>query len=92
MQNKNLFSSLTGKLPQFHLKLTRTKLYLFALTLIAVGFALGGLEKGEDEKAITNKVINLNLPDRHDFQPPPLDARDYGAQQGNQTAEENTPG
>ena len=70
MQNKNLLSSLTGKLPQFHLKLTRTKLYLFALTLIAVGFALGGLESGDDNEAIANKVVSLNLPDRHDFQVP----------------------
>jgi murein DD-endopeptidase MepM/ murein hydrolase activator NlpD len=70
MQNKNLLSSLTGNLPQFHLKLTRTKLYLFALTLIAVGFALGGLESGDDNEAIANKVVSLNLPDRHDFQIP----------------------
>ena len=73
MQNKNLLSSLTGKLPQFHLKLTRTKLYLFALTLIAVGFALGGLESGDDNAAIANKVVSLNLPDRHDFQVPPIE-------------------
>ena len=70
MQNKNLLSSLTGKLPQFHLKLTRTKLYLFALTLIAVGFALGGLESGDDKKAIANKVVSLDLPDQQDFQIP----------------------
>ena len=74
MQNKNIFSSLTGKLPQFHLKLTQTKLFLFALTLIAVGFALGGLESGDNDEAITNKVISLNLPDRHDFQIPPLES------------------
>lgn len=70
MQNKNFFSSLTGKLPQFHLKLTRTKLFLFALTLIAVGLALGGLESGSDDEAIANKVVSLNLPDRRDFQIP----------------------
>ena len=70
MPNKNLLSSLTGKLPQFHLKLTRTKLYLFALTLIAVGFALGGLESGDDKKAIANKVVSLDLPDQQDFQIP----------------------
>ncbi len=73
MQNKNLLSSLTGKLPQFHLKLTRTKLYLFALTLIAVGFALGGLESDDDNEAIANKVVSLNLPDRLDFQVPPIE-------------------
>jgi len=73
MQNKNFFSSLAGKLPQFHLKPTQTKLFLFALTLIAVGIALGGLESGEDKKLIANKVVSLNLPDRHDFQVPPLE-------------------
>ena len=58
MQNKNIFSSLTRIVPQFHLKLTQTKLFLFALTLIAVGFALGGLESGDDDEAIANKVIS----------------------------------
>ena len=74
MQNKNIFSSLTRIVPQFHLKLTQTKLFLFALTLIAVGFALGGLESGDNNEAIANKVISLNLPDRHDFQIPPLES------------------
>lgn len=73
MQNKNFVSRLSGKLPWFDLKVTRTKLLLFALTLIAVGFALGGLESGEDEQAIASKVISLNLPDRHDFQTPELE-------------------
>ncbi len=74
MQNKNFFSGLTGKLPQFHLNLTRTKLLLFALTLIAVGFALGGLESGKDDTDVANKVVNLSLPDRHDFEIPPLES------------------
>jgi len=74
MQNKNFFSGLAGKLPPFHLKLTRTKLLLFALTLIAVGFALGGLESGTDDVDVANKVVNLNLPDRHDFEIPPLES------------------
>ena len=73
MQNKNLFSRLTGKLSQFPFKLTRTKLYLFALTLIAFGFALGGLESGTDDEAVASKVINLNLPERPNFQTPPPD-------------------
>jgi murein DD-endopeptidase MepM/ murein hydrolase activator NlpD len=73
MQNKNFFSRLPGKLQRFHFKPTRTKLLLFALTLIAFGFALGGLESGEDAKAVANKVVNLNLPERHDFQIPALD-------------------
>jgi len=73
MQNKNLFFRLPGKLPQFHFELTRTKLFLFALTLIAFGFALGGLQNGNNEQAVANKIFNLNLPDRNDFQVPPLD-------------------
>jgi len=73
MQNKNFFSGLAGKLPPFHLKLTRTKLLLFALTLIAVGFALGGLESGTDDVDVANKVVSLNLPARHDFEIPPLE-------------------
>jgi murein DD-endopeptidase MepM/ murein hydrolase activator NlpD len=72
MQNKNIFSTLSGKLPQFHLKLTRTRLFLFALTLIAFGFALGGLKSDSDDEAIANKVLNLTLPDRHEFQAPPF--------------------
>jgi len=71
MHNKNPLTSLTGKLDQFHISLTRTKLLLFAFTLIAVGFALGGLESGPgnglDDEAVANKVVNLSLPDRHEF-------------------------
>ncbi len=74
MLNKNFFSRLTGKLSKFHLRLTRTKLILFALTLIAFGLALGGLESGKDDEFIANKVINLNLPDRSAFQVPALDS------------------
>jgi murein DD-endopeptidase MepM/ murein hydrolase activator NlpD len=72
MQNKNFFSTLSGKLPQFHLKLTRTKLFAFALTLIAFGFALGGLESGSDDEAVANKVLDLTLPERHEYLAPPL--------------------
>ena len=74
MQNKNFFSRLTAYLPQFHFKLTRTKLVLFAVTLVAFGFALGGLESGTDNEAIANKIVNLNLPERHDFQIPPTES------------------
>lgn len=70
MQNQTYFSELTGKLQHFHIRLTRTKLLLFAFTLIAFGIALGGLQSGEDKADIANKVINLNLPARHDFQTP----------------------
>jgi hypothetical protein len=73
MQNKNFFSKLPRNLPQFHFRLTRTKLFLFGVTLIAFGFALGGLESGGDETS-TNKIVGLNLPERHDFQTPPADA------------------
>jgi murein DD-endopeptidase MepM/ murein hydrolase activator NlpD len=65
-----VLSVLTGKLSQFNFKITRTKLFLFALTLIAVGFALGGLEKGEQDIDISNKVVELSLPDRSVVQAP----------------------
>lgn len=68
MQNKNFFSNLPGNLSQFHLKLTRTKVLLFAVTLIVVGFALGGLESGSDDEDVATKVVNLDLPERLDFQ------------------------
>jgi murein DD-endopeptidase MepM/ murein hydrolase activator NlpD len=68
MQNQKLFSELSGKLQQLHIRLTRTKLLLFAATLIAFGLALGGLESGGDDVEVANKVINLSLPDRHEFQ------------------------
>jgi murein DD-endopeptidase MepM/ murein hydrolase activator NlpD len=70
MQNKKKITGLTGNLQRLRLKLTRTKMVLFALTLIAVGLALGGLESGEDEVAVANKVLNLNLPDQHALQAP----------------------
>ena len=73
MQNKNLFTKLTAYLPQFHFKLTRTKLFLFAMTLIAFGFGLGGIQSGDDD-AIANKIVDLNLPNRHDFLVPPDDS------------------
>ncbi len=87
MQNKNklrsgsgresaleyVLSVLTGKLSQFNFKITRTKLILFALTLIAVGFALGGLEKGGQDIDISNKVVELSLPDRNVVQAPVLE-------------------
>ena len=76
MQNKNFFSILTGKIPRFHLQLNRTKLLLFALTLVAFGLALGGLESGGDEQLAVNKVISLDLPDRQDFQFPPTEISD----------------
>lgn len=74
MQNKNFLFGLSRIVPPFHLKLTRTKLLLFALTLIAVGFALGGLESDRDDTDVANRVVNLSLPDRHDFQTPPLES------------------
>ncbi len=58
---------------QNYFKLTRTKLFLFALTLIAFGFALGGLETTDVSEAASNKIINLDLPDRQSFQLPPTD-------------------
>ena len=63
-------SVLTGILPQFNFKITRTKLILFALTLIAVGLALGGLERVEEDVDISHKVVDLTLPERLDIQIP----------------------
>jgi len=59
-------------LPKFHYKLTRTKLFLFALTLIAFGIALGGLKSGGNDPELTNRVVNLSLPDRQDILVPAL--------------------
>lgn len=86
MQNKNkmrqgtgregspghFLSALTGKLSQLKFKITRTKLFLFGLTLIAVGFAMGGLKSGTPEADVSSKVVNLNLPDRETIQVPAL--------------------
>ncbi len=58
---------------QNYFKLTRTKLFLFAVTLIAFGFALGGLETTDDIETVTNKIVALDLPDRQSFQVPPTD-------------------
>jgi murein DD-endopeptidase MepM/ murein hydrolase activator NlpD len=63
MQNKKILSVLTGILPRFKLKITRTRLLLFFLTLIAFGFALGGLERAGERVDVASKVINLDLPD-----------------------------
>ncbi|GMR15658.1 MAG: peptidoglycan DD-metalloendopeptidase family protein [Gammaproteobacteria bacterium] len=76
MHNKNLFSSLIGKIPPIDFRLTRTKLFLFALTLIAVGLALGGLESSPDDAAVASKVVSLSLPDRHEFHTTPGDRND----------------
>ena len=67
---------LTGIFPQFNIKITRTKLMLFALTLIAVGFALGGLETGGQDTDIANKVVNLSLPDHRAVQAATLEGVD----------------
>ncbi len=87
MQNKNkvrpgtgregalgyFLSVLTGKLSRFNFKITRTKLVVFGLTLIAVGFALGGLETSDDDAGVANKVVDLSLPERQEKQVPALD-------------------
>lgn len=74
MQNKNFFSRLPAKLRQFYPRLTRTRLFLFALTLIAFGLGLGGLETSSVQDQVTSKVINLHLPGRESFQIPPTDS------------------
>ncbi len=70
MQNKNISSMLSGFLQQHPFKLTRTRLLLFAASLIVFGFALGGLESGRDDATAVNLVIDLDLPER-DLAPPP---------------------
>jgi len=72
MQIKNLISSLTGKISQFQPEITRTKLLLFALTLVVFGLALGGLESGSDDQQTVTRVIKLSLPDKQIFQTPPI--------------------
>lgn len=73
MHNKNPFTKLTEILQHFffnlvHPHLTRTKIVLFGVTLIAIGIALGGLESGpvtsREEAATASRIIALNLPDK----------------------------
>lgn len=64
---------LTGLMPQFHFKITRLKLFLFAMTLVVFGIALGGLESGGNDAALASKVVNLSLPERQDMHLPALD-------------------
>ena len=73
MQNKNFLSVLAGFLPQLNIKVTRAKLFLFGLTLVAFGFALGGLESGKNDTGLTSKVVGLSLPARHDLRFPGID-------------------
>jgi len=68
-----LLSMLTGKFPQLQFKITRTKLFLFGLTLVAFGFALGGLKTVVDDGDVANKVVDLGLPVRLDIQVPALE-------------------
>jgi len=82
MQNKNPYARLTEKLPPFQFRLTRTKMLLFALTLIAVGVALGGLQSGLDGEVVTNKIVNLSLPDRNKLFAAPAGSIDTGMEGG----------
>lgn len=71
MQNKTYIAILADKLRPHSIKLSRTKIYIMAVTMIVVGFALGGLEgNNEDEAGLdivsAHKVISLNLPERHE--------------------------
>ncbi len=54
-------------MPSFQFKITRTKLFAFAITLIAVGVALGGLQPPAPEEQAASKIVDLALPDRHDL-------------------------
>lgn len=70
MQNNNLFYDLSPKLQRRFSMPTRTQLFLFGLTLIVFGLALGGLQSGDPDEALSSKVMQLSLPDRHAAQPP----------------------
>ena len=74
MQNKNFPARLHAYWPHHWLKLTRTRALAFAATLIAFGFALGGLDLGGGIEETDLAVLDLDLPDRHVFPPPPLAA------------------
>lgn len=76
MQNKKMLSVLTGILSNLHFRITRTKLILFALTLIAVGFALGGLDTGGKDTDAASTVVALNLPDRVNIPAPAVEGID----------------
>ena len=90
MPNKNFFSKLFTKLQQYQARLTRTRLILFALTLIAFGLALGGLDGGGKHVEVPNQVISLDLPERHSFQRNP--DRPTGLMAGEENAAEaNSP-
>jgi len=64
MQNKNFLSVLAGRFPRLDFRITRTRLFLFALTLVAFGIALGGLETTRVDSDVASKVIDLDLPER----------------------------
>ncbi len=61
-----VFSSLAGRILHYRGQLTRTRLYLFTVTLIVFGLALGGLDSHTEDETITGKVMLLSLPNRHD--------------------------
>jgi len=70
MYKKNPLAKLTRKLLPANFSLTRTRLLLFAFTLIAVGLALGGLgstsKNGLVDDAAASKVLTLSLPERYE--------------------------
>jgi murein DD-endopeptidase MepM/ murein hydrolase activator NlpD len=74
MRNKNFLNRLHGYWLHYHPKLTRTWLALFAVTLIVVSFALGGLKSGPDDGAAVSTVVEIDLPQRDVFQPAQDDA------------------
>jgi murein DD-endopeptidase MepM/ murein hydrolase activator NlpD len=78
MHIRTLFSILTIKLlAYFDLAvqlvrdpgITRTRMLVFALTLILFGISMGGLDTNNDEGNSSHTVVDLSLPDRQDFQP-----------------------
>jgi murein DD-endopeptidase MepM/ murein hydrolase activator NlpD len=64
MQNKKFLTVLTGVLPRFDFRITRARLFLFGLTLVVFGIALGGLDSKQQDSGLADRVIDLDLPAR----------------------------
>lgn len=71
MQNKNFLARLHAYWPHHWPRLTRTRVLLFAGTLIAVGLVLGALNTGGEIEGADLAVLDLELPDQHVFQTSP---------------------
>ena len=80
MRNNHFLKKLSGYWLQYHPRLTRTWLLLFAVTLIVFGFALGGLKSAPGDGAAISTIVEIDLPRREVFQPAQNDAAVPGQQ------------